>query len=49
MSLRVSAAERANKASSAEQENGWAARANGRADERMALYSTSQFHRRSTQ
>ena len=49
MSERVSMAEPANKTSSAEQENGWAARANERADEQMALYSIHQFHRHSTQ
>ena len=48
MSERVSMAEPANKTSSAEQENGWAARANEQADERMSLYSTSQFYRHST-
>ena len=49
MSERVSMAEYANKASSAEQANGWVARANERADEQMALYSMRQFHRHSTQ
>ena len=49
MSERVSMAEPANKTSSAEQENGWAARANERADERMALYFMRQFHCHSTQ
>ena len=49
VSERVSVAEPANKTSSAEQENGWVARANEQADERMALYSTRQFHRHSTQ
>ena len=38
-SEQVSVVERANKASSAEQANGWAARANEQADVRMALYS----------
>ena len=40
----MSAAERASEASSAEQANEWAVRANERADERMAQYSTRQFH-----
>ena len=44
----MSAEERAIEASSAEQANERAARANERADERMALYSMRQFHRHST-
>ena len=49
MSERVSMAECADKASIAEQANGWAARANERVDERMALYFMRQFHCHSTQ
>ena len=43
MSERVSMAECADKASIAEQANGWAARANEQADERMALYLRINF------
>ena len=46
-SERMSAAERASEASSAEQANEWAVRANERADERMAQYSTRRFHNHS--
>ena len=44
MSERVSVAECAIKASSAEQGNGWVAGANERADEQTALYTMRQFH-----
>ena len=49
MSERVSVAERVTKASGVKQASGWAARANERADERMALYSTRRFHHHSSQ
>ena len=45
----MSAAERASKASSAEQANEWAVRANEQADKQMAQYSTRRFHIVSTQ
>ena len=47
-SERMSAAERASEASSAEQANEIALRANQRADEQMAQYSTRRFHSHST-
>ena len=44
----MSAAERASEASSVEQANEWAVRAYEQAYERMAQYSTRQFHGHST-
>ena len=40
----MSAAERAIKASSAEQENKWGVQANEQVDKRMAQYYTRRFH-----
>ena len=48
-SARMSAAERASKASSAEQVNEWAVRAIEQLDERIAQHSTRQFYAISTQ
>ena len=45
---RMSAAENASEASSAEQANEWAVRANERVDEREAQHSTRRFHSHST-
>ena len=44
----MSAAERAGKASSAEQANEWAVRANARTEEQMAHYSTRRLRSHST-
>ena len=47
-SERMSTVERASEASSADQANEWAARANEQVEERMAQYSTRWFHSHST-